>query len=145
VSIKYITCDALGAFPLYDRFQLPPAMIFTRPHKGMLSLLLLCISSSRYTAAASAVCSQLPYELLLPLSNYAPAEVFCTSFFPQQCTTTVSVTNVLTSTIVVNTTVATIPTTISKSLLFYYTIPCLTNDRHSYPSHHCEHSHEHCH
>lgn len=117
-------------------------LFYTRP----LSLLLLHVTSVPHAAASSAVCSQFPYDVLLPLSNYAPAEAFCTSFLPpHKCTTTVPVTNVLTSTIVVSTTVATIPSTISKCLLFSCSILGLTNYRHSYPDHHFEHSHNHCH
>lgn len=115
-SIKHrIPCTFLFQ---HQSSQLLLTMVLCYARNAIFSLLLLvCITSIPYVAAASAaVCSQLPYDLLLPLSKYPPAESFCTSFFPQQCTSTVSVTNVLTSTVVVRTTVATTPSTISKFL-----------------------------
>ena len=129
--VEYIT-TSLSALRFCDQSATLLTMILSFSCRGFLPLLLLCVASMSPVAGSSAVCSQFSYDVLLPLSNYAPAEAFCTSFLPpQQCTTTVSVTNVLTSTIVVSTTVATIPSTISKSLLFYCSIPCLINDRHS--------------
>ncbi|KIY03301.1 uncharacterized protein Z520_01768 [Fonsecaea multimorphosa CBS 102226] len=79
--------------------------------------------------ASSAVCSQPPYALFLPLSNFAPAETFCSSKFPLHCTVTSTTTSTSTSvntvdttysTAIVTTGTTTISTTVDTSTIYVY-------------------------
>ncbi|KAF2479571.1 hypothetical protein BDY17DRAFT_356256 [Neohortaea acidophila] len=74
----------------------------------MMFRLLPLLVSLAAVAVASNVCSQFPYAELLPLSNYAPAEAFCSSRFPlTPCSTTITTS----STTIASSTVATVTVT----------------------------------
>lgn len=75
------------------------------PILAMMFRLLPLLLSLAAVAVASNVCSQFPYAELLPLSNYAPAEAFCSSRFPlTPCSTTITIS----STMIASSTVATV-------------------------------------
>ena len=63
------------------------------------------------TQAATGVCNQFPYTLLLPLSNFPAAESFCSSKFPLACTTTLKTTTTVISGTTLNTVYSTATTT----------------------------------
>ena len=96
----------------------------------MVDLLLLAACLGAFTVkttlAAAGVCTQNPYALILPLSNYAPAESFCSSKYPvAPCTTTLT----STATITLSNTVGTVTDTTGNtcSAIEYHV---LTLDRH---------------
>lgn len=55
--------------------------------KAAISFLILVLSAFKAVDAAGAVCNKAPYNALLFLSNYAPAEAFCSSKYPQPVVT----------------------------------------------------------
>ena len=73
-------------------------------------------------SGSGSVCSKLPYDLILPFSNYPPAESFCSSHYPIP---PVTITTTVTSTVTPGndkreaktkkTTVKTTPTTTAKT------------------------------
>lgn len=112
------TCNSHSAFFLPVRHLATTIMLVVMLLSTLFPLLAIlphAFAATLMQYGGSAVCSEAPYALILPLSSYKPAIAFCSSVYPaSKCndltrTSTATTTEVITS----NTAVATVSSTTS--------------------------------